>query len=190
MAGLGRKTWANEILAQPDLQGYLQDQVVMRFANAAARTAAIPAPTEGMVSWLDDLNRGYVYDGAAWLWAFGDPEPPAVTAWPGAPSWGVTSGYASPGYFRDRSGVVHGSGALKWNGGTVGSGTAMSTALPAAFRPTATLPLSLLASVGTGVIRADVSTGGIITCLSNLSNGAIVFLDSMVYNPATLAVAP
>ena len=66
MAGLGRKVWGNETLAQPDLQGYLQDQVVMRFANSAARAAAIGAPTEGMVSWLDDVDRLEVHDGTQW----------------------------------------------------------------------------------------------------------------------------
>ena len=36
------------------------------FADAAARTAAISSPTEGMTSYLDDLNRIEVYDGSAW----------------------------------------------------------------------------------------------------------------------------
>jgi hypothetical protein len=66
VAGLGRKTWTNEVLAQPDLQGYLQDQTVMRFANAAARSAAIPAPTEGMLSYLDDQDRYEGYTGTVW----------------------------------------------------------------------------------------------------------------------------
>lgn len=43
---------------------------VMRFASASARTAAltgVSAPVEGMVSWLQDSNLLYVYDGSAWL---------------------------------------------------------------------------------------------------------------------------
>lgn len=42
---------------------------VLRFASAAARTAALAgdaAPVEGMVSWLQDTNLLYVYDGTAW----------------------------------------------------------------------------------------------------------------------------
>jgi len=42
----------------------------MRFASATARTAALigeAAPVEGMESWLEDTNRKYVYDGAAWI---------------------------------------------------------------------------------------------------------------------------
>lgn len=39
---------------------------VMRFASASARTAAVAAPVEGMVTWLQDVNRLYVYDGSSW----------------------------------------------------------------------------------------------------------------------------
>jgi hypothetical protein len=38
----------------------------MRFASASARAATITVPVEGMVSWLQDVNRLYVYDGSAW----------------------------------------------------------------------------------------------------------------------------
>jgi hypothetical protein len=57
MAGLGRKIFvAEEILAAADVNGYLMDQSVMVFADAAARTAAIATPTEGMISYLSDTN--------------------------------------------------------------------------------------------------------------------------------------
>ena len=36
------------------------------FANAAARTAAIPSPTEGMMSSLNDTDAVERYDGATW----------------------------------------------------------------------------------------------------------------------------
>lgn len=68
MAGTGRKVWAaDEILAAADLQNYIQDQTVMRYANATARTSGILSPTEGMVTYLDDANALYVYDGSAWV---------------------------------------------------------------------------------------------------------------------------
>jgi hypothetical protein len=68
MAGSGRKVWAaDEILAAADLQDYIQDQTVMRYASVAARTSGILAPTEGMVTYLDDANALFVYDGAAWV---------------------------------------------------------------------------------------------------------------------------
>ena len=68
MAGLGRKVWAaDEVLAADDLQNYIQDQTVMRYVNAAARTSGILAPTEGMVTYLDSTNSLEVFDGSAWV---------------------------------------------------------------------------------------------------------------------------
>lgn len=43
---------------------------VMRFASASARTATLTgatAPVEGMVSYLQDTDRLYVYNGSAWV---------------------------------------------------------------------------------------------------------------------------
>jgi hypothetical protein len=42
-------------------------RTVLRFASASARAANLAAPVEGMVSWLQDVDRAYVYDGAAWV---------------------------------------------------------------------------------------------------------------------------
>lgn len=39
---------------------------VMRFASASTRAATLAAPVEGMVTWLQDVNRLYVYDGSTW----------------------------------------------------------------------------------------------------------------------------
>ena len=67
MAGLGRKVFAaNEVLTAADVNGYLMDQSVMVFADAAARTAAIAAPSEGMASYLIDTSSFEIYNGAAW----------------------------------------------------------------------------------------------------------------------------
>lgn len=64
----GRKVWAaDEILAAADLQSYIQDQVVFVYANASARTSGILAPTEGMVSYLQDTNLLYFFDGSSWV---------------------------------------------------------------------------------------------------------------------------
>lgn len=73
MAGLGGKNWTfQEEVSSSDVNGFLADQVVMRFANAATRTAGFggagePVLAEGMVSYLDDLNRIEVYNGSAWV---------------------------------------------------------------------------------------------------------------------------
>ena len=37
------------------------------FASAAARSSAIPSPTEGMMSSLNDDDKVYRYDGSAWV---------------------------------------------------------------------------------------------------------------------------
>lgn len=64
----GRKVWAaDEILAAADLQSYIQDQVVFVYANASARSSGILAPTEGMVSYLQDTNLLYFFDGSSWV---------------------------------------------------------------------------------------------------------------------------
>jgi hypothetical protein len=68
MAGLGYKHWAaNDILSAADINSYLADQSVMRFSNAAARTAAILTPTQGMVTYLDSTGALEVYSGSAWV---------------------------------------------------------------------------------------------------------------------------
>lgn len=67
MAGLGRKVWsAGDVLAAAEVNGYLMDQAVMVFDDAAARTAAIAAPSEGMIAYLKDSDGMFYYDGAAW----------------------------------------------------------------------------------------------------------------------------
>jgi len=73
MAGAGRKVFQfNEILTAADVNQYLMDQSVMRFADSAARSSAIGTPTEGMVSWLDDEDQVEVYDGSQWVNFTGD----------------------------------------------------------------------------------------------------------------------
>ena len=68
MAGAGKKTFiAGEVLTAAQVNDYLMDQAVMRFSGSAARAASITAPTEGMVTYLDDVNRLEIYDGSAWL---------------------------------------------------------------------------------------------------------------------------
>lgn len=48
----------------------LASRSVMRFASASVRSAALvdaAAPVEGMLSWLQDVNKLYVYEGAQWV---------------------------------------------------------------------------------------------------------------------------
>lgn len=66
MAGLGRKVFsAGDVLAAADVQGFLMDQSVMVFDNAAARSSAIAAPTEGMMTYTRNDNAVQVFDGSS-----------------------------------------------------------------------------------------------------------------------------
>lgn len=68
MAGLGYKHWAaNDVLSASDINGYLADQSVMRFASSAARSAAILSPSQGMTTYLDSTGALEVYSGSAWV---------------------------------------------------------------------------------------------------------------------------
>ena len=61
------KTFANGFpLPASDLNNYLMNQSVIVFANSAARSAALPTPTEGMITYLEDTNLVEVYNGSAW----------------------------------------------------------------------------------------------------------------------------
>lgn len=63
MAGKGRKVWTRETVSSADMQDYLMDQAVQRFATQAQRAAQLPAPTEGMVSYRDEAKAFEVHDG-------------------------------------------------------------------------------------------------------------------------------
>ena len=56
---------AGEILTAADVNTNLMDQAVMVFDDDAARTTAIPTPSEGMVTYLKDTNLVEAYTGAA-----------------------------------------------------------------------------------------------------------------------------
>ncbi len=73
MAGAGAKLFtAGSKLTAAQVNTYLMDQSVMRFADATARSAAFggadePTLAEGMVSYLMDTNTISVWDGSAWV---------------------------------------------------------------------------------------------------------------------------
>ena len=67
-AGLGYKEFTTgEVLTAAAANGYLASQVVMVFADSAARTTAITSPQEGMISYLKDTNATQYYSGSAWV---------------------------------------------------------------------------------------------------------------------------
>lgn len=68
MAGLGRKVFAaGEVLTAANVNGYLMDQSVMVFDDAADRTSVLGLDVaEGMLSYTKDDNTLQYYDGSAW----------------------------------------------------------------------------------------------------------------------------
>lgn len=67
-AGQGYIEFATgDVLTAAAANGYLASQVVMVFADSAARTAAIASPQEGMISYLKDTNATQYYSGSAWI---------------------------------------------------------------------------------------------------------------------------
>jgi hypothetical protein len=93
MAGAGYKLFnTGDVLTAAQVNTYLQEQVVMVFANAAARTTALTSVlAEGMVSYLKDTNATEVYDGSAWVAIGNSGDITGVTAGTGI-SGGGTSG--------------------------------------------------------------------------------------------------
>jgi hypothetical protein len=93
MAGAGYKLFnTGDVLTAAQVNTYLQEQVVMVFASAAARTTALSAVlSEGMVSYLKDTNSTEVYDGSAWVSIASSGDITSVTAGTGL-SGGGTSG--------------------------------------------------------------------------------------------------
>lgn len=69
MAGAGYKLFADgDVLTAAQVNTYLNEQTVMVFADASARTTALSAVlAEGMVSYLKDTNQIYYYDGSIWI---------------------------------------------------------------------------------------------------------------------------
>ena len=65
---MSRKVFtAGEVLAAADVNSFLMDQTVMSFAGTAARGSAIPTPTIGMYTHLEDApQRTEFWNGSAW----------------------------------------------------------------------------------------------------------------------------
>jgi hypothetical protein len=72
-----RKTFvAGEILTALDVNTFLGDQAVMTFTDATERTAELPSPIEGMVTYLKDTDSLEKFDGTNFV----SIAPPLTTA--------------------------------------------------------------------------------------------------------------
>jgi hypothetical protein len=64
----GRRTFvAGEVLTASNINSFLMGQVVAIFANAGARTAAIPSPVQGNITYLQDSDSVEKWNGSAWV---------------------------------------------------------------------------------------------------------------------------
>ena len=62
MAGAGFKLFADgNVLLSSEVNQYMAQQMIMVFASAAARDAAITSPSEGMFAFLKDTDKLTVY---------------------------------------------------------------------------------------------------------------------------------
>ena len=62
MAGAGFKVFQNgNVLTASEVNTFMMDQMIMVFASAAARDAAITSPSEGMFAFLKDTDKLTVY---------------------------------------------------------------------------------------------------------------------------------
>ncbi|MBA9050790.1 MULTISPECIES: hypothetical protein [Streptomyces] len=160
--------------AQSLAEGLVSNMVpklVMSFASATARGATIKTPVEGMITWLKDVDRLEVFDGASWVsFAFG------TNSWK---TIGLTSGWTnsnvSLGPFQYRVVNLFGENTLMFRGGITKTGnypgtlpsyfTLNSTALPAGARPaiqrTITVTCSDVSSARIA-LKMDVTTGGLL----------------------------
>jgi hypothetical protein len=140
---------------------------VQTFANAAARTAAIPSPTEGITTYQLDTNFIDTYSGTAWVptvsnnaWTF---YTPTITVAAGA----ITSA-STAGSFKLVGKVCHVKQSISIvNNGNAGGWIGLSLPLPAA------------GGSSTGLYRENAATGAMGQIL--VSGTAIYFSSGNGY---------
>jgi hypothetical protein len=159
----GKKTFvAGEVLTAQDVNDYLMDQSVMTFASSAARSSAIPTPTEGMFAVTTDNDELDYYNGSAWVPAL------PVGSWyaytPTLTNVTLGVGGTSSFFYSQIGKTVHVRGTISLAGaGTVGASGFVDFSLP--VTPVA---YTFLAPMG----QAQFYNGSVIY------NGQILFITS------------
>jgi len=79
MAGAGYRSFSpNTVLTADQVQNFLMDQAVQVYADASERdTTLTGVVSEGMVAYLEDENRVYVFTGSSWE----EVTPSTISAW-------------------------------------------------------------------------------------------------------------
>ena len=146
---------------------------ILRFPSASTRGSTLTgdqAPVEGMLSWLQDVNRLDLYDGTAWV-AVSVGQSTWKTITPASP-W--TQNGNSQGTLQYRILNISGEESLQFRGGLgrssypsspAGSYVVNNTALPAAARPqtlrTVLVPCSDVSSDRIA-LKMDIRTDGML----------------------------
>jgi len=151
-----------------DIVNAIAQRSIMRFASASARGATLTSPVEGMLTWLQDINRLDLWDGSAWV-AVSTGQSSWKTITPASP-W--TQNGNSQGAFQYRLLNISGEESLQFRGGLgrssypsspAGSYVVNNTALPSSVRPstlrTILIPCSDVSSDRIA-LKMDVRTDG------------------------------
>ena len=92
MAGAGFKVYATgDLITASDFNTFIQEQVVMVFADSSARDSAVSSPSEGMFCFLKDSDTLQFYSGSSWTSFIGEGDITGVTITTSATS-GVSGG--------------------------------------------------------------------------------------------------
>jgi hypothetical protein len=76
----GLKVWTTgDLVSASDFNNYIQEQVIMTFADSSARGSAISSPEEGMFAYLADSNTLTYYDGSSWASYIGEGDITGIT---------------------------------------------------------------------------------------------------------------
>ncbi|MFD9276941.1 hypothetical protein ACFWD7_06560 [Streptomyces mirabilis] len=121
-----------------DIANGIAPRGVMRFASATARGAALSgasAPVDGMATWLQDVDRLEVYNGAAWV----TPEPSLSSTTTGL---SVAAGFSLIDFYGFRQGrmttidvfISRSGGAVNSTNGNIAD--LIACTLPPNWRPT------------------------------------------------------
>lgn len=193
MAGAGYKLFATgDVLTAAQVNTYLQEQVVMVFANAAARTTALSSVlAEGMVTYLKDTDALEIYSGSAWV-GYGSGDITGITT-------GATSGLTG--------GVTSGTADLKLNttakgGLLVGTGSGTASELTVGANNTI---LTADSSTATGLKWATASSGALVltgssdfttsssivisNCFSSTYDFYMMYLDLSAVSSSDIGIA-
>ena len=88
----GFKVWTTgDLVSASDFNNYIQEQVIMTFANSSARDSAVSSPEEGMFAFLADSNTLQFYNGSSWASFIGEGDITGVTVTTSATS-GLSGG--------------------------------------------------------------------------------------------------